>query len=143
MPDKRPASSPDKRPASSPAAAQLQQLAEQEAGALRERHKARDGAIRQYDIASAAIADAEKLVARAKQDQSNAIATLLESGLDVTNVASVLGLDPRRVREARPASRTVPPARPSRTEHAPAAVPVLAQTSAAEHAPATEPASAS
>jgi hypothetical protein len=131
---------PDKRPASSPAAAQLQQLAEQEAAALRERHKARDAAIRQYDSASAAIADAEKLAAQAKQDQANAIATLLESGLDVANVASVLGLDPRRVREARPATRTAPPARAPRTEHAAVAEPVLAHTSSAEHAAAAEPA---
>jgi len=96
---------PDKRSPSSPRAAQLQQLADQEAASLRERHKARDAAIRQYDTASAAIADADQLLARAKQDQANAIGTLLDSGLDVANVASVLGLDPRRVREARPAKR--------------------------------------
>ena len=132
----------DKRPASSPAAAQLQQLAEQEAAALRERHKARDAAIRQYDSASAAIADAEKLVAQAKQDQAGAIATLLESGLGVADVASVLGLDPRRVREARPSTRTAPVARAPRTERAPAAEPAEAHTSSAEPAPAAEPASA-
>ena len=131
---------PDKRQSSSPAAAQLQELAEQELAQVRERHKARDAAIRQYDSASAAIADAEKLVAQAKQDQGNAIATLLESGLDVANVSSVLGLDPRRVREARPGARTAPPARAPRTEHAPAAEPVLAHTSSAGHAITAAPA---
>jgi hypothetical protein len=95
------AAEPDKRQSPSPAVAQLQELADQELAQVRERHKARDNAIRRYDTAAAAVADAE---------QAEAIATLLATGLDVSAIATVLQLDPRRVREIRSAKRTAGPA---------------------------------
>ena len=101
---------PDKRQSSSPAAAQLQELADQELAQVRERHKARDNAIRRYDTAAAAVADAEQAMTRARDEQAEAIATLLATGLDVSAIATVLGLDPRRVREIRSAKRTAGPA---------------------------------
>jgi hypothetical protein len=97
---------PDKRSAPSSAAGHLQELADQELAQVRERHRARDSAVRQFDTAAAAIADAEQAIARARDRQGAAITGLLESGLEVTAVATMLGLDPRRVRELRSAKRS-------------------------------------
>ena len=96
---------PERRPPASAAAARLSELAEVEAAELKERQRARDAAIRHYDTAQAAITDAEAAMASARAQQAVAITALLESGLDVNAVATVVGLDPRRVREVRSAKR--------------------------------------
>lgn len=85
--------------------AQLAQLADAEAAEMKERHRARDAAIRRYEAAHSAIVEAEKALVAARQEQAEAIGALLASGLDTTTVGALLGIDARRVREARAAKR--------------------------------------
>lgn len=75
---------------------------------MRERHRAREAAIRQYEAGKAAHAQAERNVVAARQEQTNAVRSLVDSGLDVNTVANLLGIDARRVREARPSRRSRP-----------------------------------
>jgi hypothetical protein len=97
---------PDKRPAPSSAAGHLQELADQELALVRERHRARDIAVRQFDTAATAIVDAEQAIGQARDQQGAAISALLGTGLEASAVASMLQLDPRRVRELRSAKRS-------------------------------------
>ncbi len=95
------AAMPTRRAQDTPSASRLAELAEQEAAQLRELQQSRLSAVRQFDTARAAILHAEKSLAIARQDQAMAVATLLGSGLDVSTVAHLLEIDPRRVRELR------------------------------------------
>ena len=83
----------------------MAELADSEASQLRDRHKAREAAVRRYDAGRAAVAEAEVALASAKREQAEAMVALLGTGLDTSAVAAVLGVDARRVREARSAVR--------------------------------------
>ncbi len=96
---------PEKKPPTSPSVAQLAQLADAEATALKERHRAREQAVRSYVAATAAVTEAETAIAHAKADQGAAIAALVDSGLGTTAVARVLGLTPGVVAAALSAAR--------------------------------------
>ena len=93
------------RQSSSPLAAQLAELAETEAAALRERHKAREAAVRRYETARAKLEEAERSLLAGRDEQAAAVVALIDTGLDSTAVAQLLGIDARRVREARAAKR--------------------------------------
>ncbi|HET9060525.1 MAG TPA: hypothetical protein VFN61_11435 [Acidimicrobiales bacterium] len=92
---------PEHRPSKSRAEVQLAELADAEAAQLKQRHKDREAAIRRYENARRALTDAETAMASARQEQASAIGSLLDSGLDTNAVAGVLGVDARRIREAR------------------------------------------
>jgi hypothetical protein len=93
----------------SPLSAQLAELAETEAAALRERHKAREAAVRRYEAARAGIEEAERSLVAGRDEQAAAVVALIDTGLDSTAVAQLLGVDARRVREARAAKRAGSP----------------------------------
>jgi len=97
------------RQSSSPLAAQLAELAEAEATALRERHKAREAAVRRYETARAKLEEAERSLVAGRDEQAAAVAALIDTGLDSTAVAQLLGIDARRVRETRAAKRPASP----------------------------------
>lgn len=89
-------------------------MAEAEAAALKQRHKAREAALRHYGSAEGSILQAQQLMDSGRVERAKAIEELLATGLDVTAVAKLLGLDPRRVREARGAKAvTVPGPQPA------------------------------
>jgi len=97
-----------------PGAAALAELADAEAAALKERHKAREAALRRYGAAEGSILQAQQIMASGRAEQAKAIGELLATGLDVGAVAKLLGIDPRRVREARATkAETVPPPQPA------------------------------
>ena len=97
-----------------PNAAALAELAEAEAAALKQRHKAREAALRHYGSAEGSILHAQQLMSSGRVERAKAIEELLATGLDVTAVAKLLGLDPRRVREARSAkAESVPGPQPA------------------------------
>lgn len=99
------------RQSSTPLAAQLAELAEAEAATLRERHKAREAAVRRYETAGAKLKEAERSLLAGRDEQAAAVVALIDTGLDSNAVAQLLGIDARRVREARAAKRpTSPPA---------------------------------
>jgi hypothetical protein len=97
------------RQSSTPLAAQLAELAETEAAALRERHKAREAAVRHYETARAKLEEAERSLAAGRNEQAAAVVALIDTGLDSTAVAQLLGIDARRVREARAAKHPSSP----------------------------------
>ena len=97
------------RQSSTPLAAQLAELAETEAAALRDRHKAREAAVRRYETARARLEQAERSMVAGRDEQAAAVVALLETGLDSAAVAQLLGIDARRVREARAAKRAGSP----------------------------------
>jgi len=98
------------RQTTSPLSAQLAELAEAEAATLRERHKAREAAVRRYEAARARIEQAERSLSAGRDEQAAAVTELLSTGLEPTAVARLLGIDARRVREARAAKRPASPA---------------------------------
>ena len=93
-----------------PGAAALAELAEAEAVALKERRKAREAALRRYGSAEGSILQAQQTMSSGRAEQAKAIGELLATGLDVGAVAKLLGIDPRRVREARATKAETTPA---------------------------------
>ena len=70
------------RQGSSPLAAQLAELADAEAATLRQRHKAREAAVRRYEVAKAKVEQAEHSIAAGRDEQVVAVVALLETGRD-------------------------------------------------------------
>ena len=99
-----------------PGAAALADLAEAEVAAVKQRLKAREAALRHYGSAEGSLLQAQQLMSSGRIERAKAIEELLATGLDITAVANLLGLDPRRVREARAAKVGTASAPPPPTE---------------------------
>lgn len=77
--------------------------------------------MRLYEAARASVEEAERAIATAREDQANAIVSLLSTGLDANTVAGALGVDARRVREARASARSDRTQEPTRGTPSPGA----------------------
>jgi len=104
----------------SPTVAALKQMADEELAALKVMYAKREAAAKRYELATAALGEAEAAAKKARDEQQAAITDLLATGMSAGAVAGLLGVDERHVRprpaKARGRGRGVAKTGPVRSE---------------------------